>query len=92
MNGFTPFAVFGCFVAVQFVGIASACVARCCVGTRQETLGQRLFLLAMLLIGVATMVALAVWPGCWLACSATLAFMLLMVVYNFRDGREEATW
>ena len=92
MNGFDPIVVLGLFVAMQIVGIASACAARLFEGTPREILGQRFFLLAMLLMGMATLASLSFGSGCWLACSATLAFMVLTVVYNFQGGRESATW
>ena len=92
MNGTESIVVIGLFAAMQILGIVSACVARLCDGTPREIVGQRFFLLVMLLMGIATLASLAVSPDYWLACSATLAVMVLTVVYNFHGGRESATW
>jgi hypothetical protein len=92
MHGFESIVVIGLFVGMQILGIVSACAARLCEGTPREILGQRFFLLVMLLMGLATPASLAIGPDYWMVCSATLAFMVLTVVYNFHGGSESATW
>ena len=44
-------------------------VARLSEGSRRQAISQGMFLGALPLMGAATIVALAVGPGCWLACS-----------------------
>jgi hypothetical protein len=92
MNGLDSPAVLWLLVAVQFLGILSACAARLSEGSRRQALVHCLFLGILALVGAATVTAFAVGPGCWLACSTTLAIMILTVTCDFRSGRESATW
>ena len=92
MNGFDSPAVLWLLVAVQFLGVLSACAARLSEGSSLQATIQNAFLGILALTGLATGAAFAVGPGCWLACSTTLAIMILTVTYDFRSGRESATW
>ena len=92
MNGFDSSTALWLLVAAQFLGVATAWLARLSEGSARQTLSQWMFFGAMPLMGGATMAALAVGPGCWLACSTTLAFMVLTVTCDFRGSREAATW
>jgi hypothetical protein len=92
MNGLDSPAALWVLIAAQCLGVLTACAARLSEGSSRQAIGQGMFLGVLLLIGVATLVALAVGPGCWLGCSATLAFMVLTVTCDFRRGRESATW
>ena len=92
MNAFDSPAVVWVLVAVQFLGVLSACAARLSEGSRRQAISQGMFLSFLPLVGAATLVAFAMGPGCWLACSATLAIMVLTVTCDFRNGRESATW
>ena len=53
---------------------------------------QYLFFAILPLMGVATSIALAVGPGCWATCAATLAIMVLTVTCDFRGSRQATTW
>jgi len=92
MNGFDSPTVLWLLVAAQLIGVASAWAARLCEGSAHQTVSHCTFYGVLPLMGAATVVAFVVGPGCWLACSATLAFMVLTVTCDFRGGRESAMW
>lgn len=92
LNGFDSPTGFGLLLAAQLLGVFSACLARLTEGSSCQAIGQCLFVGALSLVGAATMVALAIGPGCWIACSATLSLMILTVTCDFRGSREAATW
>ena len=92
MNGLESPAMLWFLVASQFVGILSACAARLSEGSSRQAIVQNMFLGVLAMMGAVTVFAFAVGPGWWLACSASLAVMILMVTYDTRSGRESATW
>jgi hypothetical protein len=92
MNGLDSPAVLWLLVAMQFIGVLSAFVARVSEGTSHQAFSQGMFLGSLTLMGVATLIALAIGPGCWLACCTALAIMILMVTCDFRNCRESSTW
>lgn len=92
MNGFDSPTVLWAFVAAQIVGIAIAWLARLSEGSACQKISQYLFFGVLLVMGVVTTFALAVGPGCWVACATTLAVMVLTVTCDFRSSREAATW
>ena len=92
MNGLDSPAALWLLVAIQFVGVLSACAARLSEGSSRQSAIQCLFFGTLALMGVATVTAFAVGPGWWLACSASLTVMILTVTCDFRSGRESATW
>jgi hypothetical protein len=92
MNGFDSTTVLWIFVAAQLLGVSSAWLARLSEGSTCQTVGQCMFFGILPLMGIVTMAAWAVGPGCWLACSTTLAIMVLTVTCDFRGSREAATW
>jgi len=92
MNGFDSPAALWLLVAAQILGVLSAFAARFSEGSPRQAISQAMFLGVLPLMGVATLLALAVGPGCWLGCAATLAVMILTVTCDFRRGRESATW
>lgn len=92
MNGFDSPTVMWLLIAAQLIGFFSAWLARLSEGSAGQTMSQWTFFGILPLMGAATIVALAVGPGCWLACSATLAVMVLTVTCDFRGSREAATW
>jgi hypothetical protein len=92
MKGIDPSTVLCLFIAAQLLGVSSAWLARLSEGKRHEVLSQWTFFGVLPLVGVVTMVALAVGPGYWLASSTTLAFMVLTVTCDFRGSRGAATW
>jgi hypothetical protein len=92
MNGFDSPAALWLLVAAQVFGVLTAFAARFSEGSSRQAVIQGLFFAVLLLLGAATLVALAVGPGCWLGCATTLAVMMLTVTCDFRRGRESSTW
>lgn len=92
MDGFYSPVALWLLMALQFLGIMSACAARFSEGTPRQRLIQGMFLGVLPLMGCSTMVAFAIGPGCWLACATTLAVMVLTVTCDFRSSRESSTW
>ena len=92
MNGFDSPTMLWLLIAAQCVGFGSAWLARLSEGSCCQAISQCLFVGILPIMGVVTALAFAVSPGWWLACSATLAAMVLTVTCDFRRGREAATW
>jgi hypothetical protein len=92
MNGFDSPAALWLLVAVQILGVLTGFAARFSEGSPRQAIIHGLFFAVLLLMGVATLVALAVGPGCWLGCATTLAVMILTVTCDLRRGCESATW
>ena len=92
MNGFDSPTVLWLLVAAQCIGVAAAWLARLSEGSTCQAFGQYVFLATLPLVGASAVLALAVGPGCWLGCSATLAVMVLTVTCDFRGSRQAATW
>ncbi len=92
MNGFEISAPLWLFIAAQILGVFTAWLARLSEGSACQAMGQLAFFAMLSLMGMATIVAMGVGPGLWLACSATLAFMVLTVTCDFRASRDAATW
>ncbi len=68
----------------QFVGLASAWLARLTEGSKSQAPCQWLFLSSLGLVGLLTMTAVALGPRYWLACGGTLAVMVLAAIWDFR--------
>lgn len=79
-------------VAIQILGIISAGVARLSEGSRRQTCCQRFFFALLLLVGLATVVAVTLGPACWLISSSTLSLMVLTVTCDFRRPDESGAW
>lgn len=92
MNGFESSPALWFFVLAQLFGVLSAWLARLSEGSACQTLSQGLFFLALPFMGIMTAAALAVGPGWWLCCSATLAVMILTVTCDFRKSHELAIY
>jgi hypothetical protein len=92
LNGFDSTTALWILVAAQAVGVASALFARLSEGSPHQSVCQRLFYAVLPLMGAATMVSMAVGPGCWVACATTVSVMVLTVTCDFRSSREAATW
>jgi hypothetical protein len=92
MNGFNSTTALWLLAATQVFGVLSACATRLSEGSSRQAISQLVFLAMMPLTGMAAVVAFTIGLGWWLACSATLALMILTVTCDFRNGRESATW
>jgi hypothetical protein len=75
-------------LGVQVLGLGSAWLTRRSEGSPLQSTIQALFVVALVLVGVATIVAIGRGPGCWLACGTTLSLMVVGVVCEF-DRRPE---
>jgi hypothetical protein len=92
MNGLDSPQVLWLLMASQLLGLFSAGIARLSEGSCCQAASQYIFFGVLPLMGVATALALAIGPGWWLACAATLALMVLTVTCDFRGRREAAIW
>lgn len=75
-------AIYGLAV-IQAAGLLSACAARLGEGSVRQACCQWLFFGCLSLVGLATMVALAVGPEACLASGTTLAVMVLTATWDF---------
>ncbi len=74
------------FVLLQLLGILTAWFARITEGSSVQALFQWVFLLSLLLIGVATMWAWQSGGAYWLLSCATLGAMTLAAVCDFQNA------
>ncbi|MCE5269016.1 MAG: hypothetical protein LLG00_14160 [Planctomycetaceae bacterium] len=91
MNGIDFSAMFWLLVALQAFGVLSACAARLSEGSACQALLRCIFLGALPLEGAATCVALAIGPGIWVACAASLAIMIITATWDLRVSPDVAT-
>jgi len=68
---------------VQAVGLLSTWLARSSVGCRGQRPCQWLFLSCLLLVGLGTVLAMAISAAHWLFSAGTLALMILAAVWDF---------
>ncbi len=92
MNGFDSTTALWLLVAAQCFGILSAAAARLSEGSPCQSISQWVFLVALPVVGAATVVALMVGPGVWVACAASLAVMVLTATCDLRAKPEVAVW
>jgi hypothetical protein len=92
MNGFDSTTALWLLVAAQCFGVVSAAAARLSEGSAFQVASQWIFLAALPLVGAATVVALMVGPGVWVACAASLAVMVLTATCDLRVRRRSAAW
>jgi hypothetical protein len=76
--------VFWSLGAAQFVGLASAWLARLSEGSKSQAPCQWLFFACLGLIGLLTLATIGLGPGYSLACGTTLAVMVLAAIWDFR--------
>jgi hypothetical protein len=77
------------FLAVEVLGLASACGVRLSAGSRRQGSCQCLFLGCLALMGGAALVSPAFGPRCWLISSVTLALMILTVTCDFSRSLQD---
>ena len=92
MNGFESTTALWLLVGAQCFGVLSAAAARLGEGSPCQAVSQGVFLVALPLVGAATVVALMVGPGIWVACTASLAVMVLTATCDLRAKPEAAVW
>ncbi len=81
-------AVFWLLVAVQMLGVASACLVRVCENSHCLAFFQWSFFACLVLVGLSTGVALLIGPGVWLACAASLAAMVLTATFDLKGAMQ----
>ena len=81
-----PVSLVWILVSIQIVGLASAWLARLSEGSRGQSSCQWLFFGCLALMGLTTMISLAVGPKYWLVSGATLSVMVLGAVWDFRPA------
>jgi len=70
-------------VAVQIVGLASACLTRIGERSTRQASYQRIFLGCLSLVGLATLISMLIGPGTCMMSGAALAVMVLMATWDF---------
>lgn len=71
---------------IQIVGLASAWLARMSEGSRSQVSCHRVFFCCLAMMGLTTMIALAVTPKYWLTSGTTLSLMVISAVWDFRPA------
>lgn len=88
MNGIELSAALWILVGIQAMGLISAIMARVGEGSPRQTASHACFFACLAIVGAATVMALAVGPGCWITSATTLAVMVLIVTCDFSRGRQ----
>ena len=91
MDHFDSTALVWAFALLQVLGILTAWFARVTEGSCMQAFCQRVFLLTLLVIGIATMWAWGAGGGYWLLSSATLGLMTLAAVCDFEHNNRAFT-
>jgi hypothetical protein len=79
--------------AVQVLGLMSAMLARLGEGSHWQPATQRLFIVCLALVGMETMLALALGlVGCWLPSAATLSVMVIAATCDFGRTQGASSW
>lgn len=68
----------------QLAGLVSAWLARLSEGSARQACCQRLFVACVALLGLLTMVTVAMGARYWWASGGTLSAMILAAVWDFR--------
>jgi hypothetical protein len=76
-------AVFWSIAALQVLGVASAAMARVAEGSPRQSVCQTLFFASLVLVGLATIVALGLGLSCWISCGTVLSVMSLAATWDF---------
>ena len=82
MSQFDPVLALWCFAVVQFLALASACLARMAEGSRREVRCQRLCLGCLALAGLATMGSLVIGPTTCVFSGIALAVTILTATWD----------
>jgi hypothetical protein len=68
---------------IQIAGLLSAWLARLSEGSRRQAWCQRLFVACLALVGLTTMLVVALGARHWVASGATLSAMILAAIWDF---------
>jgi hypothetical protein len=76
--------------AAQALGLGSAWLARRSEGSSLQSRFQQFFVVSLLLVGAATILAMGLGPCSWLASGTTFSLMVLGATCDFhRDAEAE---
>lgn len=82
-------AAFTCvLVIIQIAGLMSACAVRRSEESRYRVTYECVFVGAMIVVGILTILTVTLGPGRWLAPGATLSIMAVVALLDF--GRRTA--
>jgi hypothetical protein len=82
-----PWAFLG---TIQILGLIVAVATRLAEGSCRQIWCQVLFFASMVLVGLVTIAALRLGPGCWMVSGTTFSVMVLTVTCDFRTGEDVA--
>ena len=85
-----PF-VFWSTIVIQVLGLASIIAVRFCTDARRCAYCHRVFILALLALGLVTVLAAGSSGGCWVASGATLPILTVCATLDLGNQRREAT-
>jgi hypothetical protein len=68
---------------IQIAGLLSAWLARLSEGSARQAWCQRLFVGCLALVGLSTMIVVALGARHWVASGATLSAMILAAIWDF---------
>lgn len=77
-----PRVVFWILLAIEVMGLTSASLVRLSAGCRTHQSCQWLFFACLSLVGCSSVVAMVISPISWLLSAATLAMMIVAVVWD----------
>ena len=80
--------VFWWLIIVHVLGIVSAWMVRIHAGSVRQALYQRVFLIFLGLVTIATIAASTAAPHHWLVSGTTLSLMVLTAVWDFSSSFE----
>jgi len=75
-------------LAAQAMGLGSAWLARRSEGTGWQARSQQFFVVSLLVMGAATILAMGLGPCGWLASGTTFSLMVLAATCDFRQESE----
>jgi hypothetical protein len=79
------------FGLVQFLGWAGGLLARFSANSRHQSVCHAFFMLALVVVGISTSLAVFMGTKCWLLSASTLAGMILLAICDFDRSRRPAT-
>lgn len=91
MNGTEICPTYWAMCGVQLLGLSTALFARLSEGYHCQASSQRLFFVALALIGGAALISVLLGTSWWVISAFTLLLMVLTVTCDFR-GCEQAVW
>lgn len=86
-----PSVVLWAFGLIQLLGWTSGLLARWSAGSRRQSVYHAWFMLALVLVGTSTPLALLLGAKWWLLSAITLAGMIMLAICDFDRVRRPAT-